>query len=574
MIHMDGDTVGPADHPAHAAAAKTHGTRLSGIAGQSGGAPPSGPSLFSPELRKLAREVPAPTDDYDDEESEYEDAEAMSDTSGGAQVILGTIPTSTTTTTASPSPTPQQHPTLMNSGERLGPLPICPLDENRCPMGPPGPPGLRGTPGQSGTDGNDGLPGFDAMDEITPNFPTFCVTCPAGPDGTPGQPGGTGKPGLGGAPGILGPMGKNGQPGAPGGYGSPGKQGSMGSRGVAGNVGQDGVVLLNTKGPKGPSGKHGTEGQPGEDGTNNNTPGPIGPPGLPGSPGAPGAAGIRGKRGEFGVQGQKGVDSKECTCESLMKESIVSAENLAYLAVEAQSQAMGHQIDLKASEIRRTQQKASGLASGLPTLNELRNKYQKGAVTFAQEDSTIQKFAVAPSDVSISETEELLPASNFESPAAEKSDESTFAAESEDSETIDEPMVPPKAQFPATFAIAQAVTSENSDTSVSDPEPLDSGTGHSRPALFAPPRAQLPSQSVPKAQAHGAKSHSRGSGESKKKSAPLNGNTEIVKKTRGSGSTKRRRVVKVKRVPYRHPAFRVFSVRSHSNDFPFFQNLK
>uniref|UniRef100_A0A1I7V2U7 Col_cuticle_N domain-containing protein n=1 Tax=Caenorhabditis tropicalis TaxID=1561998 RepID=A0A1I7V2U7_9PELO len=395
MVTADQTSSGPADHrvnPPHADAAKTHHARLSGSTGSV--APPSSPSMFSPELRKLARESPAPTDEYEEEEAEYDETESISEvprTTGGAQVILGTP-----SPTAAP-PGTKTHSTNLHSGERPmpGPLPICPIEENRCPAGPPGPP--------------------DYVE-----FPEWLV-----PMATMGL----------GAPGIPGPMGKNGQPGAPGGYGSPGKQGAMGSRGAGGMTGQDGVVLLNTKGPKGPPGKPGTEGQPGEDGTNNNTPGPIGEPGNPGDVGTPGSAGLYGWRGDIGGIGERGQDSEECTCEMLMKKTIENAENSAYSALEAQAMTQGPLPPQILPDIRRTPQKASAIAAGgLPTLDELRHNYQKSPLTFAQEDSSVQKFAVAPSDVTVSEepgAQESVPAGQFSVGNAEVSDSKTENVETE-----------------------------------------------------------------------------------------------------------------------------------------------
>ncbi|EGT49177.1 CBN-COL-163 protein [Caenorhabditis brenneri] len=621
MVTADQTSIGPADHraipiapsmPPHADAAKTHHARLSG---NTGSAPSSPPSMFSPELRKLARESPAPTDEYEDEESEYDETESISEiprpqllapgvkastASGGAQVILGTPGP-----VISPPGTKSKHPTLLHSGERpmSGPLPICPIEENRCPPGPPGPPGLRGVPGQAGTEGNDGLPGADAMDELTPSFPTFCVTCPPGPDGKPGQPGPTGKPGLVGAPGIPGPMGKNGQPGAPGGYGSPGKQGSMGSRGGAGMTGQDGVVLLNTKGPKGPPGKPGTEGQPGEDGTNNNTPGPIGEPGNPGEGGRPGAGGLYGRRGDIGELGIRGENSEVCTCETLMKKAIENAENSAYSAVEAQAMTQGPQTAPILPEIRRTPQKASAIAAGgLPTLDELRNNYQKKPLTFAQNDG-VQKFAVAPSDVAINEepgAQASVPAGQFSVGNSEstdqKSENSTPETDNVSETEIDDQEMTSSDNSETSDTSEASETPDSSDTVMIDggsddseteeldnPEPAASSSLHqpnqrSRPALFAPPRAQLPTVSTgPQVNAmnqalsltppkvHAVKtSLPHINGESRQK--PFDGETEVVKKTRGEGSStqKRRRIVKVKRVPWRHPAFRVFSTTNEN----------
>ncbi|EFP00674.1 CRE-COL-163 protein [Caenorhabditis remanei] len=577
MVTTDHTSTGPADHrvnptepsgPPHADAAKTHRARLSGSTGILQAAAP--PSMFSPELRKLARETPAPTDEYEEEESEYDETETISDmprAPGGAQVILG----APTAAVVNPPGAPK-HPTLLHSGERPvpGPLPICPLEENRCPAGPPGPPGHRGTPGQAGIDGNDGLPGADAMDELTPSFPTFCVTCPPGPDGKPGTPGSTGKPGLVGAPGIPGPMGKNGQPGAPGGYGSPGKQGSMGSRGAGGMVGQDGVVLLNTKGPKGPPGKSGTEGQPGEDGTNNNTPGPIGELGSPGEVGRPGANGLLGRRGELGELGLQGENSEECSCEMLMKKSIENAENSAYSAVEALAMTQTPQAPQIVPEIRRTPQKASALAAGgLPTLEELRHGYQKSPVTFAQEDR-VQKFAVAPSDVAVNE-EPLVPAGQFAVASEAESVDQKSEAEPVEEEQEPEPETPePESSTDAIVIDGGSDDIEEEESEIVEP----SQPSQSRPALFAPPRAQLPSVSTgPQAseqvvslsppKVHAVKtSLPRANGESRQK--PLDGDTE-VKKTRGE--SRRRRIVKVKRVPWRHPAFRVFSTTNENFAF-------
>ncbi|CAO4382731.1 unnamed protein product [Caenorhabditis nigoni] len=610
MVTADSTSTGPADHrfnpivpsgPPVANAAKTHRAGVIDSA-ESVTFPPSSPSLFSPELRKLAREAPTPTDEYEGEESEYDDTDTISEVprdprsqssphslagTGSAKVILGTP----SPIVRPPGTKPTAHPTLLHSGERQtpssGPLPICPLEENRCPPGPPGPPGLRGIPGQAGTDGNDGLSGADAMDELAPSFPQFCSTCPPGPDGKPGQPGPTGKPGLVGAPGIPGPMGKNGQPGAPGGYGSPGKQGAMGSRGAAGTVGQDGVVLLNTKGPKGPPGKPGTEGQPGEDGTNNNTPGPIGEPGMPGDVGAPGAGGLYGRRGDIGNLGIRGENSEVCTCETLTSKAIQNAENSAYSAVEAMAMTQGPQPLQIVPEIRRTPQKASAIATdGLPTLDELRGNYRKTPLTFAQEDGA-QKFAVAPSEVAINEEptvqQDAVPAGQFSVGKAENVDQKVESAPEPDSSDVPDATDPQEAleelqenvESPETIVIDGGSDDSESDESMeTESEPAASQT---RPALFAPPRAQLPTVSTgpqvsvmnqalnlspPKV--HAVKtSLPRINGDSRQK--PFDGDAEIVKKTRGEGSTnKRRRIVKVKRVPWRHPAFRVFSTTNEN----------
>ncbi|CAI2352512.1 unnamed protein product [Caenorhabditis sp. 36 PRJEB53466] len=532
----DRTSLGPADHPhPHADAARTHHTRL-----PLSGTRPAAPSHFSAELRKLAREMSTPTDEYT-EESEYEEREPVHVQLPKTPLTLGSLPSGAASSLSGPAaPAP--------SGQ--GALPMCPLEENRCSPGLAGPPGIKGTAGQNGVDGNDGTPGNDAMDELTPTFPMFCTSCPSGPDGKPGQPGPTGRPGLVGAHGIPGPNGKNGQPGAPGGYGSAGKQGAMGSPGDSGEQGQDGVILLNTKGPKGPPGKPGPDGQPGEDGTNNNTPGPMGETGAVGEMGLVGAPGLYGKRGETGEVGTKRIDTS-CKCEDLMRKAIEVAENSAYVAVEAQARAQtAEQVPQDvppiptSAEIRRTPQKASSLAaSGLPTLDELRGDYQKKEQfvlrSFAQEDGDVKKFAVAPSEVTVNEepsgpSDNLIPELITEDIGASEAPESP-------EETND------------------------SLLSESESEPAAEVT---RPALFAPPRAQFPQVEValnlsapPKLHAAKFVQLPRVTGESRQRRPQISSGEVTQRKAEETTTSKRRRILKVRRVHrrQRHPAFRVFA---------------
>uniref|UniRef100_A0A8R1HRM0 Col_cuticle_N domain-containing protein n=1 Tax=Caenorhabditis japonica TaxID=281687 RepID=A0A8R1HRM0_CAEJA len=579
----DHTSTGPADHPPHADAARTHHARLplSGISGPA--------SQFSAELRKLAREAALSTDSafYDlnnAEEADYEEVDPPP-SAQGAQVVTTVLPKANKRALShsrglhSGGATTPQPPASSSSSTNL---PICPLDENRCPPGLAGQPGARGVSGQNGIDGNSGAPGIDAMDELTPSYPVFCTSCPAGPDGKPGVSGPTGKPGLAGAPGIPGPSGKNGQPGAPGGYGSPGKQGAMGSRGTQGGQGQDGVLLLNTKGPKGPPGKAGSDGQQGEDGTNNNTPGPVGELGAVGEHGLTGAPGLPGKRGETGEAGVKGVNSEECTCANLVKKAIEQAENSAYVAVaEAQLPPQPDAPTIQArslpSEIRRTPQKASSLAAaGLPTLEQLRNNYEKQDKTvesFAQEDGAV-KFAVAPSEVSISE----------EPAALEENVEHSAGVLAENESAL---LTPPENLSETQRGIESESSESDSSTSevssqteeVVDLETLLTGSDSdnvetvTRRALLAPPRAILPQKTVenaavalqpPPPKVHAAKFVvPKVNGESRRKSTITDG--EVVQKIRSDGKSGKKRIVKVRRVrKERPPAFKVFSTGDHS----------
>lgn len=263
-----------------------------------------------------------------------------------------------------------------------------------------------------------------------------------------------------------------------------------------------------------------------------------------------------------------------------MKKAIEVAENSAYVAVEAQSLPQ-NAATLPAGptipprpEIRRTPQKASALAaSGLPTLEELRNDYQKKQLvtSFAQEDGEVKKFAVAPSEVAVSEDNSEFAVSEVNELAPEVSRNSevardaeiqpgTFGAKSRISEVSrhtsmkEEFLESPESQEPLGLleplvepSEPQELLEPEESEFIDEPEP----TRVTRPALFAPPRAQLPS--IPKLPHVTGDSHRKTS---------LDG--ESVKKTRSEGSTKRRRVVKVKRVQ-RHPAFRVFSVSFQSS---------
>ncbi|CAI5450889.1 unnamed protein product [Caenorhabditis angaria] len=354
----DATSVGPADHPIKAEGSKTR--RVQNPLKSYAAIPPLPPILRTTKQQRTSTfqklsVKPTPYPQKQKQVIEYEDGdyEEESDT------IIAEIPKVLPKRKVPHSPAP---PASHN-------LPICPIEENRCPVGSPGPQGQKGVAGINGEDGNDGGPGLDAMDELIPTFAQFCISCPAGPDGKPGINGQPGKPGLFGAPGIPGPNGKNGQPGLPGGYGPPGKQGNMGTRGPVGVNGFDGVVLLPQKGPKGPTGKAGPHGQAGEDGTNNNIEGPSGIIGYPGLQGAPGNVGLPGKRGDFGPQGEPGIGTKEeCKCADMIKRAIEVAENTAYVAVEAIA-ANIHKVPPTKPEIRRNPIKPT---LPLPSLEDVR----------------------------------------------------------------------------------------------------------------------------------------------------------------------------------------------------------
>ncbi|CAB3398747.1 unnamed protein product [Caenorhabditis bovis] len=215
---------------------------------------------------------------------------------------------------------------VMKSDVAVHKIPICPIEENKCPRGPSGPKGEPGADGLRGSDGIDGAVGVDASDEILPQFASFCVTCPPGAEGKPGDNGATGKPGPPGAPGVPGMSGRDGQPGPPGVYGPPGKPGRAGSRGVDGRPGQDGANGIATPGAKGVAGEPGPPGHAGDDGTNNDVEGAEGIAGPPGRPGPPGKPGLPGKRGAPG-------HAADCQCRHLVKKAVEIAENTAYVAL-------------------------------------------------------------------------------------------------------------------------------------------------------------------------------------------------------------------------------------------------
>ncbi|CAD6191557.1 unnamed protein product [Caenorhabditis auriculariae] len=206
-------------------------------------------------------------------------------------------------------------------------LPACPIEQNKCPAGPPGPRGTRGLPGKAGLDGYNGLEGHRASDIPVNEQQIFCTVCPMGREGRTGPIGKRGSAGLPGADGVTGMSGRNGQPGSPGEQGVPGVPGINGKRGERGQIGMN-VKIMPKRGRKGPPGIAGPPGPAGQTGNHNLIRGKAGVQGRNGRRGNSGKPGILGEAGEIGTRGADGT--RYCNCNELMGMSIKAAQNFAY----------------------------------------------------------------------------------------------------------------------------------------------------------------------------------------------------------------------------------------------------